>query len=829
MGSRRDFIKKAGILAGGAGAWSSMPASIRKAVAINPDKGTTFADAEHVVLLMQENRSFDHVFGTLQGVRGFRDPRAVTLPDGNLAWLQSDASRRTFAPFRLDIKDTRATWMSSLPHSWTSQVDARNGGRHDNWLEAKRSGNSAYADMPLTLGYYNREDVPFYYALADAFTVCDQHFCSSLTGTTPNRLFYWTGTIREEQNGRSPANVDNSDVNYHSPAQWTTFPERLEAHGISWKVYQNELSVGVGFKGEEDAWLANYTDNPLEWFNQYHVRFLPAHMRYLKERAAALAREISSMEDASAAADEKELAKKKNELKVTREALTKYTRNNFDKLSPREKNLHEKAFTTNNGDPDYHRLATLRFRDNGTPQEMQIPAGDVLFRFRKDVQEGNLPTVSWIVAPENFSDHPSAPWYGAWYVSEVLDILTKNPEVWKKTIFILTYDENDGYFDHVPPFTPPDPGDPASGKCSEGIDTTVDYVTAEQAAALKGKPKDPQRVSPVGLGYRVPFIVASPWSRGGWVNSQVFDNTSVLMFLEHFLTGKTGKAIREDNISGWRRTICGDLSSVFRPYNGERVSLPPFIKKEPFLESIYEARFKKVPSGYQALSPEQIRTFNADPAASPLLYQEQGVRPACAIPYQLYAEGKPDGSGSFVLTMKSATDLFGDRAAGAPFIVYDMLSYRIRNYALRAGDILKDTLPIATGENGRYHFRVYGPNGFYREFRGDDGDTGLSIHCDYEKAGGKRLSGNIVLQLKNNKNAPCPIAIRDNMSGHTLLSASLDPSARKKQVLDLRKDFGWYDFSVVVVGKNQFLGRYAGHVETGSPSFTDPAMGRSVS
>jgi phospholipase C len=289
MDSRRDFIKKASLLAGGAGLWQTLPSSIQKAMAINPDPGTTFEDASHVVLLMQENRSFDHCFGTLQGVRGFNDPRAIHLPDKNLVWLQSNAKGETYTPFRLDITDTRATWMSSLPHSWTSQVDARNEGRHDHWLEAKRSGNKQYADMPLTLGYYNREDLPFYYALADAFTVCDQHFCSSLTGTTPNRLYYWTGTIRERHNGDSPANVDNSDVDYDSPANWTTFPERLEARGVSWKVYQNELSVGVGFKGEQDSWLGNFTDNPLEWFSQYHVRYLPAHTRYLQQRADKLA------------------------------------------------------------------------------------------------------------------------------------------------------------------------------------------------------------------------------------------------------------------------------------------------------------------------------------------------------------------------------------------------------------------------------------------------------------------------------------------------------------------------------------------------------------
>ncbi|TAN21689.1 MAG: twin-arginine translocation signal domain-containing protein, partial [Chitinophagaceae bacterium] len=166
--SRRNFIKNASLLAGGAGMLYTLPPSVKRALAINPDPGTTFYDAEHIVLLMQENRSFDHLFGTLQGVRGYNDPRAIRLPNKNLVWLQSNQKGETYTPFRLNIKDTRATWMSSLPHSWTTQVDARNGGNYDHWLEAKRSGNKAYAGMPLTLGHYTREDLPFYYALADA-------------------------------------------------------------------------------------------------------------------------------------------------------------------------------------------------------------------------------------------------------------------------------------------------------------------------------------------------------------------------------------------------------------------------------------------------------------------------------------------------------------------------------------------------------------------------------------------------------------------------------------------------------------------------------------
>src|ERR1700709_2894519 len=96
--TRRDFIKKAALLTGAAGFASILPASIQKAMAINPAPGSTYMDAEHIVILMQENRSFDHTYGTLRGVRGFNDPRAVTLPNQNPVWLHSNAKGETYPP-----------------------------------------------------------------------------------------------------------------------------------------------------------------------------------------------------------------------------------------------------------------------------------------------------------------------------------------------------------------------------------------------------------------------------------------------------------------------------------------------------------------------------------------------------------------------------------------------------------------------------------------------------------------------------------------------------------------------------------------------------------
>lgn len=600
------------MLAGATGLANMIPASIQKAMAINAPEGSTYMDAEHVVILMQENRSFDHTYGTLKGVRGYNDPRAIDLPNKNKVWLQSNAKGETYAPFRLDIKNTKATWMSSLPHSWGNQVNARNDGKYDQWLNVKQNGIEEYKDMPLTLGFHNREDIPFYYALADAFTVCDQNFCSALTGTNPNRLYFWTGTIREEQHENSRAHVWNDDMDYGT-LKWTTFPERLEDHGISWKCYQNEISIDVGFEGEEDSWLSNFQDNDMEFFRQYHIHLHPPHIAAMEKRAAELPVKIDELQKKIAAlpagdAHIDHWKKQLKEMQVYLDAVKKeketYKAGQFEKLSEREKSLHQKAFTTNVNDPDYHQLTTLTYDDNGTKREMRVPKGDVLHQFRDDVTNGKLPTVSWLTAPENFSDHPSSAWYGAWYVSEVLDILTQNPEVWKKTIFILAYDENDGYFDHVPPFVAPNPHKPDSGAVSKGIDTRVDFVTEEQEKERNGFPDKFERESSIGLGYRVPLVIASPWSKGGYVNSEVFDHTSTLQFLEKFLSNKTGKKVAEPNISAWRRTICGDLTSVFRPYHGEKIASPVFVKKDPFVESIHKAQFKKLPNDYKLLTKE---------------------------------------------------------------------------------------------------------------------------------------------------------------------------------------------------------------------------------
>lgn len=838
METRRNFLKAAAMLSGAAGMAELIPDSIQRAYAIEPEHGSTYLDAEHIVILMQENRSFDHALGTLQGVRGFNDPRAIRLNNGNSVFVQTDAAGNSYAPWRLDIQDTRITWMGSLPHSRESQVDAWNDGHHDGWVDAKRSGEAEYAQIPITMGHYTREDLPFYYALADAFTVCDQHYCSVMSSTTPNRSYFWTGTIRDEQSADSKVYVRNEEIECGGMT-WKTYPERLQKAGISWKVYQNELTHFSGLGKEEYAWLGNFSDNTLEFFAAYNVQAYPGSVAYNQEHLAALGRDLREVEQKLAKERDPDARK---HLQVAREItrsqidrlkaiLSDSGEARYQQLSGEERALHHSALVTNVGDPDYRSVEELSFHNNGKQQSMAVPKGDVLHQFRKDVNEGTLPTVSWLVASERFSDHPSSAWYGAWYVSEVMEILTKNPDVWKKTIFILTYDENDGYFDHAPAYVAADPKRPATGGASAGINSHLEYTYAEDELR-QGVSKQQARTGPMGMGFRVPMMIASPWSRGGWVNSQLCDHTSTPMFLEQFLQNKYGKTVREENISNWRRAISGDLTSAFRPYDANQTELN-YLHRDKFVIGIRKARDKEIPSNCRALNSEQIQDINRDAMHSQFTpHQEKGIRPSCALPYELYADGNLNADGSkFLLRMTAGNAVHGKHTIGAPFNVYlrntKDKQMRVATYTVKPGDSLQEEFPLTLFAGGQYSIDVHGPNGFYRSFTGEGRSSGLRVQAAYERRRAL-LTGNVQLSLVNSSEHPVLIAVEDNSYRTGTVTKKLQGGEKGSVVLKLQGSHCWYDFTVKAENSGT-AARFAGRVETGRPSFSDPLMGGVIS
>lgn len=777
--NRREFLEKSSLLLAGLGTSSVLHPSILKALAIDPAAQSTFYDAEHVVILMQENRSFDHAFGALKGVRGFLDKRAFVKQDGHSVFFQKNDDGKYASPARLDLRNTKSTWMSSLPHSWADQQKALNKEKYDQWLQAKASGNKDYKNIPLTLGYYNREDLPFYYQLADAFTIFDQYFCSSLTGTTPNRLFLWSGTLREQQNGKVKANVVNENIDYDKArqAKWKSFPEILEQQNVSWRIYQNEISLPKGMSGEQEAWLSNFTDNPIEWFSKFNVKFSKGYYQNIPNIIAYLKKEIEKNPD------QKE--RLGSMLAEVQEDQVKYHPDNYSKLSQEEKNLHEKAFTTNVNDPDYWKLEIGK-DENG--ERLVVPEGDVLFQFRKDVEEKKLPLVSWLVAPEHFSDHPGSPWYGAWYISEVLNILTKDPETWKKTIFIINYDENDGYFDHVLPFAPPvNPSQPVDMNGKEG----VEYVDQSQEYMSNPSLKNYEKIEgTVGLGYRVPMIIASPWTKGGFVNSEVSDHTSVLQFLENFIMKKYKKNVHIDNISDWRRAICGDLTSAF---NSSSVKAPQmnYLDQKEYAKTINAAKNKPVPD---------LKWYSENELNANLLeIQERGLKPSNPLPYHFHVN--LEGEQIKMTNLKEN---------GVPLLIYDRTQFNSTHYHFSYALYSKQELSHAV-HSGAYDYEIFGPNGFFRKFKGNN-ISELEVILVNMTA---KNQVELIFRTHKKKNATIHL---EDLYGKTKKTITLQ-KPEEKIIIDLDKNKGWYDLKLTF---NDCLWHFAGRVETGKVSVSDP-------
>jgi phospholipase C len=419
----------------------------------------SLSDIKHVVILMQENRSFDHYFGTLSGVAGFSDPNVLANPAGGTVFDQYGFQPGTgvtstgyMQPFNLlnnpptqDGSDT-----NDISHAWTTLHQAWNNGKMDQFINAHLAADGT-ANGPVTMGYFTRSELPFYYALADAFTICDHYHCSVLGPTDPNRLMAMSASIDPSGTHGGPIVVTTSNrVAATGTLSWETYPEALLKAGVSWKVYNDPTGL-IGL-------------NPLPYFKNYVNPF-----------------SLTGLE------------------------------------------LIAKAIT-----PSYP----------GT--------------FESDVASGSLPSVSWIIPPLAECEHPAAPpEWGEYLVQQILNILVSNPEVWAQTVFIVNYDENGGFFDHVPPPTAP-------------AGTAGEYLTTVPAAAggIAG---------PIGLGFRTPALVISPFSVGGYKYSCPLDHTSTLRLVEK----RFGVTI--PNLSTWRRGVTGDFTGALNftaPANTTVPSLP---------------------------------------------------------------------------------------------------------------------------------------------------------------------------------------------------------------------------------------------------------------
>lgn len=514
--TRRRFLTMAGATAG---AMAVPGALVDRALAI-PADGSRLRDVKHIVMLMQENRSFDHYFATMAGVRGFSDRRSyrsyrggpatdpatvfdqsTTYQGRPLLEVGGDAHLR---PFELlnDPPTANGQTLDDITHDWGPQHLSWNDGAMDSFVVRHLLDDGTAAlqyspgpgGLPLpgrssapigitTMGYYRPGDsLKYYRALASAFTVCDGYHCSVLGPTDPNRLMWMTGSLGAHSGDRGGPVLTTyvSDrEKMVATLDWPTVPELLSEHGVTWKVYQDPTS--------------NALFNVLDYFKSFAA---PAN-------GAQAANAV--------------------------------------------------AGTT----PLY-------------------PA-----QFAADVAAGTLPQVSWILPPAANCEHPAAPpEYGEYLVSQILQTLVSNPDVWASTVFLVLYDENGGFFDHVAPPTPGPtvtslqalPGGAAPGGRLDG-----EYVTtASPTNAAGGPPADWANVlGPVGLGFRVPALVLSPFSAGGWVCHETFDHVSTHKLIEQvFLTPGALVGAGGLHVSPWRYDLVGDLTSALPTLASPTTAVP---------------------------------------------------------------------------------------------------------------------------------------------------------------------------------------------------------------------------------------------------------------
>ncbi|MDB5390587.1 MAG: plc [Planctomycetaceae bacterium] len=459
-----------------------------------PSPCAKVTDVEHVVIVIQENRSFDHYFGSYRGVRGFSDSStAFEQPDPTNMTSPPVSTR---LPFHLDTSRMNAACTHDITHDWVPQHESWNNGATNGFVTSRLPINSN--DAVLSMSYLTRADLPYYYAVADAFTICDNYFCSVIGPTDPNRLYTMAASIDPDGMNGGPLlqTLITNRAAFYGRLTYTTMPEQLQARGISWKVYSSP-----------DTKILNgiLSDNVLSYFKNFQ-----------------------------------------------------------DPTSE----LYQNAFGP------------------------QFPTD-----FLADALAGNLPQVSWLITPVITSEHPPTPsLFGEVTLSAIIGALIANSAQWAKTVLFVTYDENGGFFDHVPPPTAP-PG------------TAGEYITAS-AVPDPTVIGNPAILGPIGLGFRVPMLVISPFSRGGFVCSDVFDHTSVLRFLE------TRFGAEVPNLSAWRRATVGDLTSSLNLRSPDQ-SIPALPSTSPAISQTIQECAAGLAGSTQFSPPDPQTSPTQEPGSAP--------------------------------------------------------------------------------------------------------------------------------------------------------------------------------------------------------------------
>jgi phospholipase C len=714
-----------------AAAFAALPASIQKAFATSAAVSTgTIQDVKHIVVLMQENRSFEMYFGTKYGVRGFGDPFPHPTVSGQTVWNQkssSAANATTTLPFPI-LQSHNWSFPPDLSHGFSDQQGAWGQGQASYWTQYKSAS---------TMGYYTRPELPFQFALAEAFTLCDDYHCAIISCTDPNRVSAVAGTSWDPTQVAAGVNCTDADGEPSNLRCWIT-GTWVDGSNTGYKY--NQIATNTGFAWPSIADVL--TEAGISWriYQDMNNNWTGAMNGFLA----------------------------------------------FDSFRTAEpgSTIYVNGMTT------------------WTVADLQTA-----------VENDTLAMVNWVLPSAAESEHPGAPCsptHGGYFVETVLEALTSNPDVWASTVFILHFDENDGYFDHA--LNPAVPSYYASGDLAGASTISLPgmYFNNASRTYSSGSYLSPAdtisgQLRPWGLGARIPCTVVSPWSKGGWINSQVYSHCSIGLFLEKWL------GITVPGITPWHRSVCGDMTSCFN-FATPNDTFPTLPDLSGWAAS--DVASQKLP----AVVP---------PATQAMPVQEMGLALSRGLPYALNVTASTSASGLVTL------NFINTGKQGAVFHVYDVLNLNLipRRYTVEAGKTLSDDFWNAFGTNfveaaaGSYNLWVYAPNGFARHFQGVISQEGMlqRQHPDIQFAYDTDRGG-IRIGLRSNAIMPVNFTVTDNAyNSGPAKTVSVRPDETASLFWPVKNSDNWYDFSVSTDG---FERQFAGRVEDGKDHITDPQMGR---
>lgn len=741
-------------------------------------------DMEHIVIFMQENRAFDHYYGTLRGVRGFNDHAAPLLPTGRSPFYQPTSTK---------------------PVSKNSMCGC--GGCDLVW--------NTIGDNELQQLFNEMECDRFVGLLASAspsVNFVDGELCSQMLSEVLKTTIQHMKVIYQLSDESScPADLkanfslksnelpgdDNNDNEYMLPfhlafneTSATCMPAPEMDYPCDLKMWNNGRmdawntgrSPGFGMSYFERTDLPYYfalADAFTVGDQYFQSTFTPTNPNRLHQFSGSnglSANGLVILDDSEPTTG------------INWETLGE----TLEKAGVSWKVYQE---TDNFDDNAFEWFEAFKSAQPGSPLYdkglVRVPTGTLVDAFYQDVHNKTLPQVSIIIAPTWLSEHATNhPQDGEDLTARLISVLSapENIEVYSKTAFILNYDEGGQFYDHH--WTPTPPVSEFDGKST--VSTVGEVLLNGTEGVLP--------YNPIGLGFRVPLMIISPWTRGPYTFSEVSDHTSVIKLIEKRF------GVTCPNISPWRRTVVSDLLSAF-DFEHPDYSWPVFPSTK---NNTNESQSQCAGLPYPTIPTKQ---------SFPI--QEEGTRLTRPLPYDFSIIDSVK-NGILTITMRNIGE------SGVVFFVYDLKTpvNAPKKYTIEAGKELSDTWVL----NGTYDYSLHGPNGFVRGFSGIDNKFEVDILANSD-----RFKQQFILTAKS-QGYSCEYLIKDE-SGLSSFgqwdSGMAPPGLLIEKALPIHETSYWYDYSIQAsCGNTQkkeliSMRRFKGHLEVKLITTTDPEMAKS--